>query len=310
MSTDTLRIGTAGFHAGNPSFSHFPPFSLKETQTYTLRGLRRLPTIRRWRRVHDVQGCKSVPTEVKRLMVEHLKGVRVETVRKREDREMQERIISGRQRDEDDDDEAEIYAEHVGSGSGGNGSRVGGEARSRRFSNVGDYFTHIPAEVPVPDQRQRQRKRSTDVTLEEVDPNIYSREHGKQSRIEDAYNQQWPRYKVGRTVAKWWHHSGILFNAADSPYYETMIHEVQRHGLHVQPPTSRDLAGRYLDEEVHEIKLYIQSFKKKLEKYGCTLMCDGWSSTTRSNLINFLVYCDRHVFYHKSIDASDRVHNA
>ncbi|MQL85336.1 hypothetical protein Taro_017846 [Colocasia esculenta] len=46
-------------------------------------------------------------------MVEHLKGVWAETVRKRADREMQERIISGRQRDEDDDDEPEIYAEHV-----------------------------------------------------------------------------------------------------------------------------------------------------------------------------------------------------
>ncbi|MQL96777.1 hypothetical protein Taro_029452 [Colocasia esculenta] len=122
---------------------------------------------------HDVQGCKSVPTEVKRLMVEHLKGVRAETVRKRADREMQERIISGRQRDEDNDDEPKIYAEHVpdqplsrsrqqtrvesweaeqrwsfevGSGSGGSRSRVGGEAQSHRFSNVGDYFTHIPAE--------------------------------------------------------------------------------------------------------------------------------------------------------------------
>ncbi|MQM02052.1 hypothetical protein Taro_034818 [Colocasia esculenta] len=27
---------------------------------------------------HDVQGCKSVPAEVKRLMIEHLKGVRAE----------------------------------------------------------------------------------------------------------------------------------------------------------------------------------------------------------------------------------------
>ncbi|MQL75939.1 hypothetical protein Taro_008327 [Colocasia esculenta] len=64
---------------------------------------------------HDVQGCKSMPTEVKRLMIEHLKGVRAETVtvRKRANKEMQERIISRRQRDEDDDDELEIYAEHV-----------------------------------------------------------------------------------------------------------------------------------------------------------------------------------------------------
>ncbi|MQM04752.1 hypothetical protein Taro_037556 [Colocasia esculenta] len=125
-------------------------------------------------RYHDVQSYKSMPSEVKRLMVDHLKGVRAETVRKKKaDREMQERIISRRQRDEDDDDEPEIYAEHlpdehqrrtkaqskvesreaeqrgnfqVGSGSG-SGSRVGGEAQSHRFFNVGDYFTQIP--VPI-----------------------------------------------------------------------------------------------------------------------------------------------------------------
>ncbi|MQL79949.1 hypothetical protein Taro_012399 [Colocasia esculenta] len=173
---------------------------------------------------YDVQGCKSVPAEVKRLMIEHLKGVRVETIRKRADMEMQERIISGRQVESWEAEQRGSF--EVGSGSGGSGSRVGGEAQSCQFSNVGDYFTHIPAKVSVPDQQQRQRKRSTGVTLEEVDPNIYYREHGNQTRIDDAYNQQGPRYKVGRAVAKWWHHSGISFNAANSPYYKTMIQEV------------------------------------------------------------------------------------
>ncbi|MQL76143.1 hypothetical protein Taro_008536, partial [Colocasia esculenta] len=156
---------------------------------------------------HDVQGCKSVSAEVKRLIIEHLKGVRAETQRKRADRDMQERIISGRQRDDDDDDDPEIHAEYVldvpeqrgsfevGSGSGGSGSRVGGEAHSRWFSNVGDYFTHMAGDIPIPEQHERQRKRSTGVTLEEVDPNIYSREHGKQTRIDDAFNQQGPIYK-------------------------------------------------------------------------------------------------------------------
>ncbi|MQL74109.1 hypothetical protein Taro_006451 [Colocasia esculenta] len=92
---------------------------------------------------HDVQGCKSVPTKVKRLMIEHLKGVRAESQRKKADREMQERIISGRQRDEDDDEEPDVpdVPEQIGSfevesGSGGSGSRVGGETQSRRYSNI------------------------------------------------------------------------------------------------------------------------------------------------------------------------------
>ncbi|MQL75947.1 hypothetical protein Taro_008317 [Colocasia esculenta] len=62
---------------------------------------------------HDVQGCKMVPSEVKKLMIEHLKHVRAETTRKRANKEMQERIISGRERDEDIEDEVEMYAEYV-----------------------------------------------------------------------------------------------------------------------------------------------------------------------------------------------------
>ncbi|MQL69052.1 hypothetical protein Taro_001340 [Colocasia esculenta] len=200
---------------------------------------------------HDVQGCKMVPSEVKKLMIEHLKHVRAETTRKRADKEMQERIISGRERDEDIEDEVEMYAEYVldpdvqerraraqsraeaweaqhevGSGSG---SAVGGAGgtQSRRFSNVGDYFTRPPpTQTQLPEQG-RHSKRSTGVQIEDVDPYVYPREHGKQTRIEDAYNQQGPKYKVGRAIAKWWHHIGLPFNAANSPYYKTAIQEMK-----------------------------------------------------------------------------------
>ncbi|MQM08329.1 hypothetical protein Taro_041186 [Colocasia esculenta] len=70
---------------------------------------------------------------------------------------------------------------------------------------------------------------------------------------------------ASRAVAKFWHHSRLTFNAANSPSYKSM--------------------------------------------YGITLMYDGWSGTTKSSLINFLVFCDRQVFYHKSVDASNHIHN-
>ncbi|MQM06197.1 hypothetical protein Taro_039015 [Colocasia esculenta] len=62
---------------------------------------------------HDVQGCKSVSKEVKKAMIEHIKQVRAETTRKKANKEIAERIISGRQRDEEDDDEVQMYAEYV-----------------------------------------------------------------------------------------------------------------------------------------------------------------------------------------------------
>ncbi|MQL78663.1 hypothetical protein Taro_011089 [Colocasia esculenta] len=56
---------------------------------------------------------------------------------------------------------------------------------------------------------------------------------------------------MGRAVAKWWHHTELPFNAANSPYYKTAIQEVQRAGLHVARATTE--RGEYeLDEEADD----------------------------------------------------------
>ena len=34
-------------------------------------------------------------------------------------------------------------------------------------------------------------------------------------------------------------------------------------------------------------------------------MCDGWSSRTRKPIINFMIYCDRSMIYHSSIDTTN-----
>ena len=39
-------------------------------------------------------------------------------------------------------------------------------------------------------------------------------------------------------------------------------------------------------------------------------MCDGWTDPTKRSIINLLTYYDEKVFFHKSINASNRVHDA
>ena len=34
-------------------------------------------------------------------------------------------------------------------------------------------------------------------------------------------------------------------------------------------------------------------------------MCDGWSSKTRKPIINFIIYCDRSMIYHSSVDTTN-----
>jgi len=35
------------------------------------------------------------------------------------------------------------------------------------------------------------------------------------------------------------------------------------------------------------------------------IMCDGWSSQKRKPIINFMIYCDRSMIYHTSIDTTN-----
>ena len=34
-------------------------------------------------------------------------------------------------------------------------------------------------------------------------------------------------------------------------------------------------------------------------------MCDGWSSHNRKLIVNFMIYCDRSVIYHTSVDTTN-----
>ena len=49
----------------------------------------------------------------------------------------------------------------------------------------------------------------------------------------------------------------------------------------------------------------MNTLKAKWPVYGCTIMCDGWSSRTRKPIINFMVYCDRSMVYLSSVDTTN-----
>ena len=47
-----------------------------------------------------------------------------------------------------------------------------------------------------------------------------------------------------------------------------------------------------------------------LHKYGVTIMCDSWTGPTGMSIINFMVYSNGCMFFHKSIDASGHKQSA
>ncbi|RVW41784.1 hypothetical protein CK203_107205 [Vitis vinifera] len=86
------------------------------------------------------------------------------------------------------------------------------------------------------------------------------------------------------------------------PYYQSMIDTIVEAGPCIKGPTRYQIGNTYLEEEVQEVELYISTLKAKWLIYGCTSMCDGWSSRTRKPIINFMNYCDRSMIYHSSVD--------
>ena len=81
-------------------------------------------------------------------------------------------------------------------------------------------------------------------------------------------------------------------------------------GPNVPVPTPNDIHRWILDEEVDDMRKYIDEQKVKWQEYGCTIMADGWTGPTRLSIINIMVYCAGSTVFLKSIDASEKIKNA
>ena len=139
-----------------------------------------------------------------------------------------------------------------------------------------------------------------------IDPYMLKQKFGFQKRVKDMFNTENVK-KVGKAVSKFFYFNGIPFNAADSgPYYQSMIDIIADAGPGIKGPSGFQIGNVYLEEEVKEVETYIVSLKQKWPEYGCTIMCDGWSSRTNKPIINFMVYSDRHMLYHTSIDTTNK----
>ena len=82
--------------------------------------------------------------------------------------------------------------------------------------------------------------------------------------------------KVGKVISKFFLFNRIPFNAADSgPYYQYMIDTIEKSGPGIKGPKGYQIGNAYLEKEVQELEVYINTMKARWLIYGCTIMCDG-----------------------------------
>ncbi|XP_042404996.1 uncharacterized protein LOC121995282 [Zingiber officinale] len=88
-----------------------------------------------------------------------------------------------------------------------------------------------------------------------------------------------------------------------------MIEGIAEYGRGLKPPSMHDLRTWILKAGVNDINLLYEEHKKAWNKYGCTIMSDGWTDGKNRSLINFLINSSADTFFLKSIDASTSFKN-
>ena len=140
-----------------------------------------------------------------------------------------------------------------------------------------------------------------------VDPLAHRKEGDKQPKISSVMKgvMKAARDRLAKATAKWLIHKNIPPTAVDSPYFQTILDVAAEAGRGIQAPSVYDVGTKYLEEEYREIKAWVEQFKPMWQQNGVTIMCDGWTSGTQTQLINFLVYSVAGTVFVKSVDATE-----
>ncbi|ERM95778.1 hypothetical protein AMTR_s05692p00005270 [Amborella trichopoda] len=113
------------------------------------------------------------------------------------------------------------------------------------------------------------------------------------------------RNMLGRYVGKWFYDKGIPFDAANSPYFLPMVSAIQRVAPGVKPPTTYELTGPLLDEEVEEVTKWIEEYKHIWTRTSITFMSDGWlNKVSKNEFLNFLAYSPKGTLFWSSKEVS------
>ncbi|XP_037482562.1 uncharacterized protein LOC119361477 [Triticum dicoccoides] len=140
------------------------------------------------------------------------------------------------------------------------------------------------------------------------DKELSSNKVSMQPKISTALNVE-SKDVLGQAWAKFFHANDIAGLKANCPYFRAAVKITQNLGP-APVPTAKEIDGIYLDKNYEEAEQWLKMFKQDWRNYGVTVMCDSWTWPTGMSLINFMVYCNARMFFHKSIDASGQTQTA
>jgi len=115
--------------------------------------------------------------------------------------------------------------------------------------------------------------------------------------------------KLKLAWSKFFHANDIPGRKADCPYFQSAVKLSQQLG-EVLIPKGKEIDGPLVEQNFNDLKAHMESFREDWDRFGVTPMCDSWTSTSMMCIINFMIFCDGHMFFHKTVNATGEVQNA
>ncbi|XP_028801342.1 uncharacterized protein LOC114756562 [Neltuma alba] len=118
------------------------------------------------------------------------------------------------------------------------------------------------------------------------------------------------RELVIQDICKCIYGNALSFNLVRSPLFIQMLKSVGEYGRGLKPPSYHEVRVSHLKKAVDKIQESLAKYKKEWEKWGCTLICDGWTDGKGRSLTNFLVNSPSGTVFLKSVDTSSVIKDA
>jgi len=89
-----------------------------------------------------------------------------------------------------------------------------------------------------------------------------------------------------------------------------MVEAIGQFGPGFQPPTTHDLRGKLLEEELARTKSLLQDREDEKIKHGCSIMTDAWTDMKRRSIMNLFTNTSEGTTFIKSKEMSDVSHTS
>lgn len=107
-----------------------------------------------------------------------------------------------------------------------------------------------------------------------------------------------------RELMKLFIQCGLSFHIVRTPRWKKAMRAISRIGCEWDGPSYETLRTTELRKEQLAVEMEMEPLKATWAKYGCTLLCDGWTDARKRNVYNILVSSCKGTMFIRAIDAS------